>query len=116
MAVEVIQADGPEVALNVPIAGQATVTFSSLTYNVGTNELFYFKNGVAGILGIDYTELSSNQVILLELPDAIGPDVDDLSFYTIQQGSSLFIAPPTVFSQVDMPKRPNNFSGRFVFP
>lgn len=116
MATEVINADDPTVFIDEPIAGQTRIELPTLTYNVGTGELFVFYNGNALIIGQDYTESAPNEVILTFIPDAVGPDIDVFAFQTISIGSSDFIPPPCIFNQVDMPKRPNNFGGRFVFP
>lgn len=115
MAAEFIDADSPQVVVDTPIVGQTTVNLLTLTYTPGLNELFVFYNGNAMIVGQDYLEASSTQVVLLFVPDTIGPDVDSFAFHTISQGSSVFIPPPTIFNQLDPPRRPNNFGGKFVF-
>lgn len=116
MAREIVQADSPNVSLNDPSAGRTRVTLASITYTPGTDELLAFHNTGATVLGVDYTEEDSTHVIFEFLPDATGPDFDVFEFITINVGSSLFVPPPTTFLQVDPPKRPDNFGGRFIFP
>ena len=116
MAREIVIATDAGVTLNSPIAGQTTIVLSSLTYNVGTDELLILYNGSGLVIGLDYTEPNSTTAILTFLPDDILPDVDTFEFITISVGSSLFVPIPTVFTQHDPPKRPNNFNGRFSFP
>ena len=115
MASEVIFADNPLVVVDTPIVGQTTITFATLSYNLGTGELFIFHNGSSLVIGVDYSELTTTSVIIEFIPDVTGPEVDVFEFHTIAVGSSLFIPPPTVFNQQDPPKRPDNFGGKFVF-
>ena len=118
MAKEVVQADAANVFLDDPIVGQTRIVLGSITYVVGTDELIIFYNGSALVIGSlnDYIESNSTTVILNFIPDAIGPDVDTFEFVTVNVGASLFIPFPTTFLQVDPPKRPDNFGGRFTFP
>jgi hypothetical protein len=115
MALEVLTADNPNVVLDSPIAGQTRVTLTSISYVLGTDELFVFHDGVALIKGLHYLEEDPTHVILLFIPDAIGPDIDELIFQTIFQGSSDFVPPPLVFNQAEPSRRPGNFGGTFVF-
>ena len=116
MAREVLQANDPNVSLDDPVAGQTRVTLTSITYVPASDELIVFHNGSALVLGQDYTEEDSTHVVLLFLPDATGPDIDVLEFLTVNVGSSDFVPAPTTFNQVDPPRRPDNFNGRFLFP
>lgn len=115
MAIEVISADSPQVVLNSPAPGQTTITLASITYNVGTNEMFLWHNGVALTIGVNYTELSPTQIIVEFLPDVTAPDIDEFRVQTFIQGSSIYIPPPTQFDQLEPSKRPDNFGGQFVF-
>lgn len=112
MAKEIIYANSPNVALNTPIPGNTTITLSEMTYLPGTSELFVFYNGAAMVT---VTELSPTSVIIHFIPDAIGPEIDVFEFHTILQGSSAYIPRPTTLVQVDPPRRPDNFGGKFVF-
>lgn len=116
MAAETIQADSANVILDTPLPGETTVNFSTLTYTPGTSDLFVFHNGLALVVDIDYIEVDSDTIVLSFIPDAIGPDIDVFSIHTIEQGSSILIPSPVTFNQIDIPKRPNNFGGRFVYP
>ena len=115
MAREAFKADDSRVVLDSPVAGQSTVTFSSLTYVLGTDELFAFHNGAALTKGIHYLEDSTTTVVLLFVPDAIGPDIDDFIFQTIEQGSSEYVPPPATLTQAEPSRRPDNFGGTYVF-
>ena len=115
MAAEIFDADDPRVALDTPIVGQTTITFTTLTYVLTTDELFLLHNGSLLVLGGDCTETSPTTVVLTFVPDAIGPEVDVFAAHTILPGSSVYIPAPTVFNQQDPPRRPDNFGGKFVF-
>jgi hypothetical protein len=115
MSIEVISADSPQVSIDDPVAGQTRITLNTITYNLGTNELFVFHNGVALTIGVHYIEEDPTHVIVLFIPDDVGPDIDEFRFQTFVQGSSIFIPSPTVFNQLDAEKRPDNFGGQFVF-
>lgn len=113
MAKEIIYANSPNVVPDSPTPGYTTINLSFITYIPGTSELFVFHNGLALI---NVTEVSPTQVVIDFIPDAIGPDIDVFEFHTISQGSSsVFIPRPTTLQQVDPPRRPNNFSGKFLF-
>jgi len=119
---QIVQGNGPEVALNtgaggVPSPGETRVTLDVLqiVYAPGANDLFVFRNGAHQVLGQDYFEEDATHVVFSFLVDGTGPFVDVLEFRAATQGSSLYIPAPLTLTQAVAPERPDNFGGLFDF-
>jgi len=119
---QVLMATDPAVALNtgvggVPSPGDTRVTLdpSLIKFALGTNELFVFLNGQLRTCTKDYVEEDTTHVVFNFLLDAVGPQIDEVEFRSIMQGSSEFIEPPTSLLLAQPSERPDNFGGMFSF-
>lgn len=66
-----------EVQTGADVVGNVT-TFTGITYTVGGNNLFVFRNGNFQTVGIDYTETSSSSITWTTAPNS----TDGLTFIT----------------------------------
>lgn len=118
---EFILATDLTVALNIGVGGAAdpgkTRVTTSVDFNVGTNDLFVFRNGLLQVAGAGnhYIEEDATHLVFSFLLDATGPFIDELELRVAEQGSSEYIEPPALFRQVSPPPRPDNFGGLFSF-
>lgn len=122
MNIQVIPGNDAAVSLNTgaggaPSPGETRVTLipAQIAFVLGANDLFFYRNGVLQVLGVDYVEEDLSHVVLSYLVDAAGPFIDELIFRSAAQGSSTFIPAPTFLKQAVPPARPDNFGGLFSF-
>jgi hypothetical protein len=66
-----------EVQTGADVVGNVS-TFTGITYTVGGNNLFVFRNGNFQTLGVDYTETSSSSITWISTPNS----TDGLTFIT----------------------------------
>ena len=78
-----------EVEKRTAVGGETSWTLNDITYAVGTNSLFVYRDGVKQRVGQDYTETSTNQITLdASMVVAADEEWEFVSFLGVDAGGS----------------------------